>query len=209
MNRHQLRHLPEELANEILADQETMRVPMSMIDHRTVIGNVRTLPRLADGLPAQAHRNGWRLPARDSKDLELLYAQRDAETSTAYLTPTGYGSTPSTELRGSKPGDACTCRGVDFPLDVGSPGHIELHEGRLRCRPDNPKSATDARSLKQVRDLAYQAYENDLVNAWKESINQQTHDGKPRRTAGVVLHDTADSAYRDYDLEISEAYKRG
>jgi hypothetical protein len=216
MNRRQLRHLDPEDADDILRDGETMRVPVSLMD---------SMPRTKIGDGLAMHRNGWRLPAsslRDSKQrqlLDLLYAQRDAETENAWRE----------DYPGASEGDPCTCRGADFPNDIGSPGHIELHEGRLCCVPDNP-SANDARSVRDARVRAYLDYDRDLTTAWAKPINKQRADGYPGRynKSGQLVadpptgqHDARSLAdkvkdhranmereYEAYNQRLSSAYKR-
>jgi hypothetical protein len=105
--------------------------------------------------------------------------------------------------------------------------------GELTCVPDNPKSKDakprrrkttyrdpegreqgtaeaeeDLQDARSIRDAEYARYENDLVNAWRGPINEQTPSNK-RPTAGTVLHDTAASAYLAYDSELESAWKNG
>jgi hypothetical protein len=200
MDRSFLRHLdPEDFdENGTLRDGGRYRIPMRMMD---------SIPRskIGDGVANfAANRPGYRIPSasmHDSKqqrELDRLYAERDAEISQAYLTPTGFGSTPSTELRGDQPGDVCT---ID-----GWPGHLRKVNGKLVCVADD-KTSQDARS---IRDAAHQAYENDLVNAWRGSINEQTHDAKPRPAArSVVVNDSRERAIADYNHEIENAWRNG
>jgi hypothetical protein len=185
MKAHLLKHVSPELRAllmddehdpRLLADGEAMRVPMSMMD------SVKP-PKLADGKQVPSHRAGWRVKGSLATDSKMdarreLYREYDERLSRAYLgdaaiesQTTGFGSAPSTELRGSREGDACT---ID-----GWPGHLRNVNGRLNCVPDN-KGSQDAKTVKQIRDEAYQSYENDLTNAWRGPINE--HDGKKRKT---------------------------
>jgi hypothetical protein len=216
MNRHQLRHLDPEEAENILKDGERLRVPVSMMD---------SLPRSRIGDGLSMHRNGWRLPAsslRDSKqqrDLAVLYAQRDAELENAWRE----------DFPGASEGDVCTVRGADYPNDIGSPGHLELHEGRLICTPDSP-SANDARSVRDARTQAYLDYENHITSAWR-TPGLRGDGGNPGRynKAGQLVPDPpagrrdtrslADKVknheaimsriYQQRDLELSNAWKNG
>jgi hypothetical protein len=194
MKPHLLKHVPDELRRQlahdddfdergVLRDMGRYRVPMRAMDGKPTV--------LADGTLLASHRNGWRLPAKP-RDWSC-YDAYDKAIESQY---TGFGSASASEFRGDQPGDVCT---ID-----GWPGHLRKVNGKLTCVADD-KTSQDARSL---RDAAYRAYEHDLTSAWKGPITDHTPSNKPRRTAGVVLHDTTDSAYRDYDLEISQAYKR-
>jgi hypothetical protein len=218
MDAYRLRHLPKELADdildggafEVLADGRkvlkpgrSFRTPMHAMDAKTVIG---------DGFAA--NRPGYRIPSasmHDSKqqrELDRLYAERDAETENGWRE----------DYPGASEGDVCTVRGADFPNDIGSPGHIQLHEGRLYCVPDNP-SANDARSVKQARDAAYRAYENDLVNAWRRGPTDDTTNKAVAAppTGRRDTRSTADKArdhaanmrriYAERDRELSEAWR--
>jgi hypothetical protein len=97
----------------------------------------------------QALQDAWRHPTRD--------AERDDPV-------TGYGSHG---FKGAKVGDPCTCRGPEFPLDVGSPGHLEERDGRLVCVPDRERGREDSRSKMDARDEAYVAMCRELENAWR------------------------------------------
>jgi hypothetical protein len=218
MDAYRLRHLPKELADdildggafEVLADGRkvlkpgrSFRTPMHAMDAKTVIG---------DGFAA--NRPGYRIPSasmHDSKqqrELDRLYAERDAETENGWRE----------DYPGASEGDVCTVRGADFPNDIGSPGHIQLHEGRLYCVPDNP-SANDARSVKQARDAAYRAYENYLVNAWRRGPTDDTTNKAVAAppTGRRDTRSTADKArdhaanmqriYAERDRELSEAWR--
>jgi hypothetical protein len=125
MNRHLLRHLTPEDQN-ILEDGETRRVPVSLMD------SAKPRMKIGDGSKNFAgHRPRWRIGAASLTDekraeRQKLYSTYDAAVENAC---TGFGSAPSTEVRGDKPGDPCTCRGPQYPWDVGSPGHLD----RNRC----------------------------------------------------------------------------
>jgi hypothetical protein len=231
MERHMLRHLPKELADDILADSDafevladgrkvlkpgrSFRTPMRAMDAKTVIG---------DGSKNfAANRPGYRIPSasmHDSKqerDLALLYAQRDAATENAWRE----------DFIGASEGDPCTCRGSDFPDDIGSPGHLELHEGRLICTPDNP-SANDARSIKDARTRAYLEYDRDLTTAWQKpsAVADSGYRGSYNKAGQLVADPPArrdnrsladkmkehganmQREYDAYDKRLSEAYKR-
>jgi hypothetical protein len=217
---------------EILQEGEVLRVPMKCADgvSRTVV--------IGDGSKNFAgHHAGWRLPASSLKDGERsvrqkLYDEYDQRLSRGYLND-DYGA----QSRGSQPGDLCTVR-ASGPNDVyawafGSPGHLDKN---LVCVPDaDPRSATgdakrkrrtqyrdpegreqgtaeeeeDLQDARKARDAAYLDYEKKLTSAWKQPINDHTPSNKPRRPAGVILHDTTASAYRDYDLETANAWRRG
>ena len=110
-----LRHLADDDFDEhgVLKDGGRYRVPMRMMD---------SAKPMADGLSPPAHWNGWRLSEsllNDSKrqrDLELLYAERDAATENAWRE----------DFPNASEGDVCTVRGADYPNDIGSPGHLRV-----------------------------------------------------------------------------------
>jgi hypothetical protein len=206
----------------VLKDGERFRVKMT-----------DSAKPMSDGLFLAEHRNGWRLSAKAMKDDNVaarraLYDSYDKEISQAYLTPTGVGSTPSTELRGDQPGDVCT---ID-----GWPGHLQKRGGKLVCIADD-KTSQDARSVKKrktqyrdpsgreagtaeeaeedlndsrsIRDRAYQDYDKFITTQWRQPINEQTppSNNPKRRPAGKVIHDTVASAYGDYDAELANAWR--
>jgi hypothetical protein len=206
MNAHRLRHLPEELRQSILQDGEVLRVPGALMDSKRTPPAKPTTDKLADGLTAAQHHSHWGMSKK--RDFSC-YDSYDKEISTAYQLKDDYGA----QSRGSRVNDPCTCRGPEYPNAFGSPGTTQMVGGRLVCVPNADPRASDAarrpKDAKTIRDEAYRAYDEDISSAWKQPINEQTHDAKPRRSAGVVLHDTAEAAYGDYDAEISEAWKRG
>jgi hypothetical protein len=221
MKAHMLRHLPKELADEILADDafevladgrkvlkpgRSFRTPMRAMDAKTV-----------DGFAA--NRPGYRIPSasmHDSKrqrELDRLYAERDAATENAWRE----------DFIGASEGDPCTCRGSDFPDDIGSPGHLELHEGRLICTPDNP-SANDARSVRDARTRAYLDYDRFITTAYKRGdggytggynkAGQLVADPPAGRRDALSLADkvkhreaTMSRIYAELDRETSEAWR--
>jgi hypothetical protein len=215
MNSHMLRHVPEELADNILQDGERLRVPVSMMD---------STPRTVNGDGSKnmaAHRPGYRLSARDAKG-------RDWSCYDAYdksiESESGFGSAPASEFRGDQPGDLCTVRGPEYPWDFGSPGHLDKN---LVCVPDNPRRADDTgvrpsffsnlakrsgsatgADARSIRDRAYQDYEDDLTSAWKGPINEQAHGANTRPVTDARVKDTTAKAYADYDRETANAWKR-
>jgi hypothetical protein len=141
-----LRRMPK-----VLADGETMRIPMSMVDSSA--GRSRVL----DGA---MHRPGFRV----TNDAAMLDAKRQAYTDyenwlgNAWCDtanpPTGFGERGSI---GAREGDECT-------LD-GAPGHLHRDGGRLVCVPD--RRSRDA--MTDARAAAYADYENWLRDAWRNA----------------------------------------
>jgi hypothetical protein len=205
----------------VLKDKNSFRVPMRMMDSKT--------NKLADGLVASGHRNGWRISKSSQTDAaraerQRLYDEYDAAVESQF---TGFGSTPSTRLRGDQPGDVCT---ID-----GWPGHLRNVNGRLTCVADD-KSATDAPrrkrktqyrdpegreegtaeaeedlvgDAKKARDTAYAAYEKDLTTAWSRPIDETpVNNPRPANTARRV-NDTVQAAYADYDKDLANEWRRG
>lgn len=120
----------------------------------------------------QLHRPGFRFcddAANEAKAKAYLQAVQDAEN--AYRTPPAEppsavgGFSKLTESRGGRVGDPCTCRGPEYPLDFGSPGHLEERDGNLVCVPDNPRE--DSQSKMDARDAAYLEYCRELSEAWR------------------------------------------
>jgi len=93
----------------------------------------------------QDAENAWRQPARD--------AGRDDPIA---------GFSKLTEFHGGRVGDPCTCRGPEYPLDFGSPGHLERRDGQLVCVPDNPRE--DSRD---ERSRAYDEMCRLMQDAWR------------------------------------------
>jgi hypothetical protein len=127
-------------------------------------GKVLHRPGFADGAMTDAKKAAY-----DSYEKTL---------TSAWENPTGHGPI------GSQIGDICTCRGPEFPDDIGSPGHLKMISGKLVCTPDQPRSgrSTPARPLprtdaQDVRDVEAQHRENmnilhdqldrSLADAWR------------------------------------------
>jgi hypothetical protein len=230
MKAHLLKHVSPELRAllmddehdpRLLADGEAMRVPMSMMDSAKP-------PRLADGKQVPSHRPGFRLAGSLATDAKMAerkksYDSYDEEISRAYLgdaavesPSTGFGSAPSTELRGRREGDQCT---ID-----GWPGHLRDVNGKLSCVPDN-KGSQDAKSLKAIRDEAYDSYDEFVSNAWRgddakrKKVQYRDPEGRETGTSEEALEDGVANAkdhkqrmaalYNQRDQELSEMWRRG
>jgi hypothetical protein len=90
--------------------------------------------------------------ARD--EIQRAYDESDALVQNAWRNaPTGFGSG---EFRGAREGDLCTIN--------GSPGHLKLIDGTLRCVPDK---RNDAQSSRDALSSAYLSAEAWLSDAWK------------------------------------------
>jgi hypothetical protein len=230
---HLLKHVSPELRallsdsernSDLLADGETLRIPMSMMDAKTG----KPL-KLADGKQVPLHRAGWRVKGSlctDSKHAErqAVYDSYDAEMGAAYKT--GFGSTPSTELRGDRPGDACTVRGREYPWAFGSEGRLDEN---LVCVPlKDPRRRADAapKDAKVLRDEAYDSYNEFVTNAWKgadtkkrKKVQYRDPEGREEGTAEEVddSRSVADKTknhaanmrrlYEARDRELSEMWK--
>jgi len=117
----------------------------------------------------QLHRPGFRFcddAANEAKAKAYLQAVQDAEN--AYRTPpaeppSAVGGFGSHGFSGGRPGDPCTCRGPEYPLDFGSPGHLEERDGQLVCVPDSPR----ADSTHDARQVAYDSMVADMCSAWR------------------------------------------
>jgi hypothetical protein len=143
----------------ILKDRRSFRVTMTMADS----GN-RCPARLRDGGGnAVGRRPGFVVDAAVRRDLSF-YDQYDAEVGEAWKNnpPTGAGER---EFAGGRFGDACTVKsgGGRFGAE-GSRGTLQLVEGELVCVADSNRS--DA-MIRDTREAAYQAYDADLQNAWR------------------------------------------
>lgn len=166
-------------ADGILKDGRTYRVPMRFCDalQQSVAAcsanaRVRHTERPTHALitdvhgdPLELQRPGFRILSGDSyeartvrdrarDECERAYEAADKELKNAFRNPpTGFGSR---EFRGAKEGDLCT---ID-----GSPGHLKLIDGTLRCVPDK---RNDAQSLRDELSSAYFSAEAWLNDAWK------------------------------------------
>jgi hypothetical protein len=140
------------------------------------IGYVRDC-KVAHGLGLEdgesLHKPGFRFcdaAGHEAKAKAYLQAVQDAES--AWKTPpaeplSAVGGFGSHGFSGGQPGDPCTCRGPEYPLDFGSPGHLEERDGRLVCVPDRERGREDGRSKMDARDEAYVAMCRELENAWR------------------------------------------
>jgi|SRR6516225_7529600 hypothetical protein len=167
--------------DDVIADGGVVRVPLMLRDgstvdlepwQRDVILGARL--GLEDG--ESLHRPGARFctDAAANEAVAKAYLQSVRELQDAWRHPTrdagrddpitGFGSP---EFRGGQPGDPCTCRGPEFPLDFGSPGHLERRDGRLVCVPDRERGRENGRSRMDARDEAYVAMCRELENAWR------------------------------------------
>jgi hypothetical protein len=166
-------------ANGILRDGHRYRVAMNFCDNlqRSVAAHFASA-RVVDseqfnrapitdahGDPLGLQRPGFRIlsgegheartvrdRARDER--QSAYEEADEELTNAWRDPiTGFGSRG---FRGAKAGDLCT---ID-----GSPGHMQLIDGTLRCVPDK---RNDAQSPRDELSSAYFSAEAWLNDAWK------------------------------------------
>jgi len=134
-----------------LRDGRRLRVSLSMADSATG----RSRQTLHDGRGnAAGHRPGFIVSDGSNNKSEHAYAMYDEEVSTAYL-----GS--------AREGAPCTCRGPEYPNDIGSPGHIELRNGRAVCVPDR-KQTNEQNTDALTKDAAYREYDAQISEAWRQ-----------------------------------------
>jgi hypothetical protein len=102
-----------------------------------------------------------------AKAMAALYDAHDREQAEAWRgnPPSGAGSG---EFRGAQEGDICTVRGLDFPDDFGSPGHLRMRDGRLVCVPNEPQSAKK-HDHAMTMDEVYRAYDLEISQRWRAS----------------------------------------
>lgn len=184
----------------VLRDGKRWTVSMSFMDsmQRSVAQHFAKSPKMGDITTADHHidlhdghgrqpgnRPGWVMPTDqlfDSKKQEA-YEQYDKQISTAYLdadnasSQTGAGSG---ELRGAQAGDICTCRGPEFPDDFGSPGTMQMYQGKLTCVPNQPRGrSTPARPLPRndVQDVqAVQARHRENMKVLRDQLDRSLAD---------------------------------
>jgi hypothetical protein len=122
-----------------------------------------------------------RLPGFVARDaivrsvLDDCYLAYDAAVSKQYRDPDNNG-VGSHSFVGARPGDLCSIN--------GSPGHLALVDGELRCVADKPKRdaaqrpnkfiennldwlSADDSDRNVVKDSAYSQYDAELANAWR------------------------------------------
>jgi hypothetical protein len=137
----------------ILKKGERYVVPMYMCDspQKSVAEHARNLrdARLSDEELAM-HRPGYRInttdtAARDAK--EIARAEYICNLENAY-------KNPAHAATGAREDDLCSIN--------GSPGHLQMVDGKLTCTPDQTQ---DAMTL----DECYSAYAAEISQRWKES----------------------------------------
>jgi hypothetical protein len=97
--------------------------------------------------------------------MAALYDAHDREQAEAWRGNPSSGA-GSGEFRGAQEGDICTVRGLDFPDDFGSPGHLRMRNGRLECVPDKPQSARK-HDHATTMDEVYRAYDLEISQRWR------------------------------------------
>jgi hypothetical protein len=150
-----------------LRDGHRMRVPMRMADSADH-GPSRVTD--ASGNAGAFHRPGFRFSDAVSRDvvekahdeyLEYVTNAWRSDADTDYGV-TGFGES---ELRGLEIGGVCTVKGGNGKFgEEGSRGTVQLVDGRKVCVADDKRA--DA-AIQDGREAAYQAYDADLQNAWR------------------------------------------
>lgn len=191
----------------LIRDGVILRTRLSAMDNRSV-GHNRGPMRITDaagnaGLALQ--RPGFRCLLEDdasahARAVARAVAYRDYEKSLCdqYKSPPVFGGDDritgvgARGAGGSQPGDPCTCSGAEFPDDFGSPGHMQMVEGKLVCVPDKSRR----------RD------EEDADEDAEEAIAGPTSD--TRAVTQIVRDHQVNMAriYADHDRELSETWRR-
>jgi hypothetical protein len=157
--------------NGLLKDQHTARVPLMLRDSAPQWQDSadryfdRKGVKVRDGANGVQglHRPGFRLDATVSTDeREAAYRAYDTAIGAAYKQHDASGV-----QRGGQVGDVCMVSGPEYPLDHGSPGHLQMRGGQLVCVPDAPRAKASSRDHGLTMDAAYQNYDRDLANAWR------------------------------------------
>jgi len=130
---------------------------------------------LSDGLALS--RPGFRHNTSDTADTnrEKLYD--------GYERGMGQRWRGASDNEGQAEGAQCTCKGPDFPESFGSPGHMQMLNGKMVCVPDDLSdydSRSDSRSNSRRDDSGsnneshqsrmeklYAARDADLSQAWR------------------------------------------
>jgi hypothetical protein len=99
---------------------------------------------------------------REARD--AAYREADESARSAFKNLTGFGSTG---FVGGQEGSVCTVRGLEFPDDQGSPGHMRMHAGQLCCVPDGHRE--DALPTNHSRAAAYAAYDAEISDRWRRN----------------------------------------
>ena len=172
----------EKSLDKVLRDGDRLRIPMRFMDSmQRDIGQHFTTAKITDG---HLNRPGFRtLADTAATDARLLdarkqadeaYAERDLWLQRAYLDAGQTGATI-----GQREGDICTCRGPEYPLDFGSPGHLKMLNGKLVCTPDQPRSRsaptrpprTDSQNIQATHraqmNILHDQLDRELAEAWR------------------------------------------
>jgi hypothetical protein len=152
----------------VLRDGQRIFVPLNMCDsqQREVIQHFQHL-RAEDAL-AQ-HRPGPRYIVDEAARARVEQARAEGirEMCDAWRKPV---ADAAGEFRGQQPGDVCTVR--EGGVDEGSPGHLRMVTGELRCVPDQRRTdavprVMDAATAQRIRDEAWEESVRRDENAWR------------------------------------------
>ena len=166
----------------ILNDGEILRVPLSMQDAATedFRGRQRAARKVVDGSGESGlglHRPGFRTTGNFAATRDERQQVRDEyETyiTGAWRIGDARGDDPQTGFGENGPlgqvGTACTVRGGGGKYGVeGSPGTWRQIEGvGLVCVADD-RGTDDAASVKDARERAYQMYDRELSQQWRNA----------------------------------------
>jgi len=121
---------------------------------------------LRDGLALS--RPGFRYNTADTDEAnrERLYDSYQSDMSQRWR--------GASDNEGQAEGAQCTCKGPDFPESFGSPGHMQMLNGKLVCVPDDRRSDSrrddsrhDASNHQQVMDQLYNQIEAERSQEWR------------------------------------------
>jgi hypothetical protein len=177
----------------LLKDKHSARVPMMMRDGLTDLQRsvrdhyapARVVDAFGDS-GAGLHRPGSRylVAGAGTADHAVLvmrdHLRREARDQYIAELTSAWQRKPTQDLGGgvreAQPGDVCTVRGPEYPLDQSAPGHLDA---RLVCVPDKPRRDSmsrtmDAADAQRIRDEAYAEFVRLHENAWRDPRDEQS-----------------------------------
>jgi hypothetical protein len=182
----------------LLKDRHTTRVPLMMRDGMSPIQRAVMEDKAARvGFDDSAARHQPGPVHCDAAGIERkaeAYRQMCAELQDAWRTPSA-----DADLRGQKPGDACSIN--------GAPGRMNA---RLECVPNRRDAVHDAAEGRRIKQEAYDAMCRDMVNAWKNP-RAPAWKGNTNDREVVRKHNTGNpiaDAYMDQLDDLTTAWSR-
>jgi hypothetical protein len=202
--------------DDVLQPGQTLRVPMIFRDSMSEIQKSVADAKMARSVAQRfglndaldLHKPGQRfsVDAAARAHVEEVYQDEKRKLQEAWRQPT---ADVSGEFRGQQSGDVCTVR--EGGVDEGSPGHLRMVNGELRCVQD-ARPTYDAANGQRIKDAAYREMVDELQNAWRtpapKSIEPRAKATDAPRTMSLAdAQAIRDAAYRQYCYELVNAWK--